>query len=85
MADNGTILKLLTEIKDSMERELTGMREQLAGMNKRLDHISDVYERHSDLIAADVLNIRGMEHSMLKHDKAIFDLTARVEKLEGKQ
>lgn len=94
--NNNEVIRLLTEMKESLEREMaslkeslqgemTGMRQELAGMNKRFDHITDVYERHSDLIAADVLNIRGMEHSVLKHDKAIFDLTARVEKLEGQK
>lgn len=96
MDGNGQIIQLLTEMKESLEREIAevwsgvkgeiaGVRKEIAEVNKRLDHITGVYERHSNLIAADVLNVRCMEHSVLAHDKAIAELKRRIDDLESRK
>jgi hypothetical protein len=44
--DNQRVIQLLEALNDSFQSELAGIREELAGMNRRLDRIEKLEKRH---------------------------------------
>ena len=82
--NDGAMMQFLVDMKESLERELSGVHSELAKVIKRIDPLGDVYRRHSELIAADVLNVRAMERSVLRHDEAITRLSTQVAEMKAR-
>lgn len=91
---NGEVLRLLTEIKESLEREVTALRQHMDGRFQRLEEKYDAQavrlDRQGGLIRAGQTNIvrlndwsEKIDQMLAARDKRIDALEARVRKLEN--
>lgn len=88
MADNGNLAKLITDLKESLEREL---RDGFAAINTRLDDQAASLRRHAVLWQTGRRWSAGMDDwaekidtSLETKDREISELRKRISDLEDK-
>lgn len=93
---NRQIIELLTEVKESLERELGSVRNQMkegfSSLENRLDTIEARMDRHGGLLRSGQTNLvrlndwsEQIDKMLSERDRTIAELSERVRKLEERQ
>jgi predicted RNase H-like nuclease (RuvC/YqgF family) len=94
MADNGNLERLITDMKDSLERELHQFRSEVGDFRQemrnrfdnqaiRMDHQFGLLETGRRRIAHTDKSVEKIYQALEVKDREIAELRARIEKLEG--
>jgi hypothetical protein len=94
MPNDGEVIRLLTEIKDSLERQLEGLDHNMAAgfrsVSDRLDAMAARLDRQGGLLRAGQTNLvrlndwsEKIDQALAERDKRIDELEARLRRLEN--
>jgi hypothetical protein len=90
MADNGNLERLMTDIAESLGREIRSVGEKVDGLTIRfdnqairMDHQFGLLEGGRRRIAQIDKSVERINKALEAKDREIAELRARVEKLEG--
>jgi hypothetical protein len=89
MADNGEVIRLLMEIKESLEREMGELHREVKRLGERFDAVGARLDRQGGLIRAGQTNIVRLNdwsekigQMLAARYKRLDELDARLRKLE---